>query len=172
MQVAARPDAVWSVLSDVRRVVPCVPGAELISFEGDQLEGRMRVALGPIKTSFKGRAQVAFEPALQEGVVTGQGRDSRLGSSAQGQARWRVTAAEGNTSTIIVSLRWKLTGVLAQFNRGGLLRDVIRRLAADFAANLEATIAGQEAPATTARPINAFALMWQLFKARFLGRGE
>jgi carbon-monoxide dehydrogenase small subunit len=114
----------------------------------------MRVALGPIKTSFKGRAQVAFEPALQEGVVTGQGRDARLGSSAEGQARWRVTAAEGNKSMIIVSLRWKLTGVLAQFNRGGLLRDIIRRLAADFATNLEASIAGQKAPAATVKPIN------------------
>lgn len=166
IRIAAAPDVVWAVLSDLRRVVPCVPGAELISFEGDQLQGRMRIALGPIKASFSGQAQVTFDPALQEGLIVGQGRDSGLGSSASGEARWRVLGADGGSSLIIVSLGWKLTGVLAQFNRGNLLRDIIRRMASDFASNLEASLAGQELPSSSTKPIGAWALLWSIIKAR------
>lgn len=166
IRIAAAPDVVWAMLSDVRRVVPCVPGAELISFEGDQLQGRMRIALGPITASFSGQAQVTFDPALQEGLIVGQGRDSGLGSSASGEARWRVLAGDGDSSLIVVSLAWKLTGVLAQFNRGNLLREIIRRMASDFAANLEASIAGQELPSNHTKPLGAWALLWSIIKAR------
>ena len=53
IRVGATPAEVWSVLSDLRRVVPCVPGAEITTLEGENLTGKVKMALGPIKASLQ-----------------------------------------------------------------------------------------------------------------------
>jgi carbon monoxide dehydrogenase subunit G len=68
-------------------------------------------------------------------------RRTGLGSSAEGEARWQVIDGVANDAVVVVSLTWRLTGPLAQFNRSGLIQDIVRRLAATFAINLEASMA-------------------------------
>jgi carbon monoxide dehydrogenase subunit G len=57
------------VLNDrqVRRVVPCVPGAEITMLEGENLTGKVKMALGPIKASFSGQATVGMDEEKREG---------------------------------------------------------------------------------------------------------
>lgn len=166
--VAAGPDEVFHVLSDLRRVAACLSGAEITEVEGGRFTGRMHLALGPIRVSFAGQGQLVLDPAAREGRMHGRGRDSGTGSSGEGEAVWRVRPGEGAGSVVDVTLNWRLTGTLAQFNRAGLVQDLVRRLAATFAANLQASITGTPAP--TARPLGVLALLWSILRARLFGR--
>jgi aerobic-type carbon monoxide dehydrogenase small subunit (CoxS/CutS family)/carbon monoxide dehydrogenase subunit G len=167
IRVGAMPEQVWSVLSDLQRVVPCVPGAEITTLEGENLTGKVRIALGPIKASFSGQATVGMDYAKREGWMTGKGRDSGLGSSAEGAARWTVVDAGPGEADIVVILTWKLSGALAQFNRAGLVQDIVRRLAATFAANLEAAITGSAPPMRPEAALSGFGLVWAVIKSKF-----
>lgn len=170
IRVGATPEQVWAVLSDLQRVVPCVPGAEITTLEGDNLTGKVKMALGPIKASFSGQATISMDDAKREGRMTGKGRDTGLGSSAEGAARWKVVDGGNNDSIVAVILTWKLSGALAQFNRAGLVQDIVRRLAATFAANLEATITGTAPPAQTGAALGGLGLIWAVLKARLSRR--
>jgi aerobic carbon-monoxide dehydrogenase small subunit len=168
--IQAPPDKVWEALSDLRRVAPCLPGAEITEIDGDKVTGRVRIALGPIKPTFSGEANVTMNAAKREGKMAGRGRDSGFGSSAEGEARWQVIEGDANASVVVVNLTWRLTGPLAQFGRSGLIQDMVRRLAAAFAANLEASIDNQALPVAPSQSISAFALFWSILKARWFGR--
>ncbi|MCK8787825.1 SRPBCC family protein [Roseomonas sp. NAR14] len=175
--IAASPDAVWAALSDLRAVAACLPGAELVSQEGERVAGRMRVALGPIKVAFAGEGTVRFDDAARAGTLKGQGRDNGTGSSASGTVAWQVAPdpRDAAGSLVTVRLSWRLTGALAQFNRAGLVQDLVRRLAASFAANLQSRLAATAAgkappPPAEAKPLGLFALLWSMLKARLLGR--
>jgi carbon monoxide dehydrogenase subunit G len=51
--VPASPEAAWDLLMDVPRVIPCMPGAELIeTIDESHWKARMKVKLGPISLSF------------------------------------------------------------------------------------------------------------------------
>ncbi len=168
--IKASPDKVWEALSDLRRVASCLPGAEITEIDGEKVKGRVRIALGPIKPAFSGEAHVAMNAATREGRMAGRGRDSGMGSSAEGEARWQVIDGVANDAIVVVNLTWRLTGPLAQFGRSGLIEDIVRRLAATFAANLEASITNQAPPVASSPGISAFALVWSVLKARLFGR--
>jgi aerobic-type carbon monoxide dehydrogenase small subunit (CoxS/CutS family)/carbon monoxide dehydrogenase subunit G len=168
--IKAAPDKVWETLSDLRRVASCLPGAEITEIDGDTVKGRVRIALGPIKPAFSGEAHVTMDAAKREGKMAGRGRDSGLGSSAEGEARWQVIDGVANDAVVVVNLTWRLTGPLAQFNRSGLIQDIVRRLAATFATNLEASIDNRAPPLAASQGISAFGLLWSVIKARLFGR--
>jgi aerobic-type carbon monoxide dehydrogenase small subunit (CoxS/CutS family)/carbon monoxide dehydrogenase subunit G len=168
--IKATPDKVWEALSDLRRVASCLPGAEITEIDGDKVKGRVRIALGPIKPAFIGEAQVTMDAARREGKMAGRGRDSGMGSSAEGEARWQVIEGATNGSVVLVNLTWRLTGPLAQFNRSGLVQDIVRRLAATFATNLEASINNKAPSVVASQGISVFGLFWSILKARLFGR--
>jgi aerobic-type carbon monoxide dehydrogenase small subunit (CoxS/CutS family)/carbon monoxide dehydrogenase subunit G len=168
--IKAAPDKVWEALSDLRRVASCLPGAEITEIDGDTVKGRVRIALGPIKPAFSGEAHVTMDAAKREGKMAGRGRDSGIGSSAEGEARWQVIDGVANDAVVVVNLTWRLTGPLAQFNRSGLIQDIVRRLAATFATNLEASINNKAPPVVASQGISVFGLFWSVLKARLFGR--
>ena len=161
--LAAPPDTIWSALADLRRVAACLPGAEITDIDGDAFTGRMVLALGPISARFAGKGRITRDDATRTGRIEGRGRDGGTGSCAEGEASWRVLPAESG-SVLEVTLTWRLTGALAQFNRAGLVQDVVRRLAAGFAANLEASLTGAPPPAF--RKLGLLGLLWSVLKAR------
>ncbi len=164
--LTATPDAAWAALADLRRVAECLPGAQLDSVDGEHVTGRVGVALGPIKASFAGAGTVALEAATRSGKLSGRGRDGA--SSAEGEVGWQVLPGDAGGSVLSVQLSWRLTGPLAQFGRAALVRDLVRRLAQEFAANLDAMVAGQAPP--PARQLGLFALLWSVLRAKVLGR--
>ena len=48
----------WAVLTDVERIAPCMPGAQLQEIEGDIYRGIVKVKLGPISTAVQGPGHV------------------------------------------------------------------------------------------------------------------
>src|ERR1039458_7931446 len=44
----------WAVLTDLERIAPCLPGAQLREVEGDEYRGAVKIKVGPITTSYDG----------------------------------------------------------------------------------------------------------------------
>jgi len=169
--VDAAPDAVWEALGDVRRVAACLPGAEVETLEGETLTGRMSVRFGPIKARFAGEGTVRRDDPARTGRVTGAGRDTGSGSQAAGEVVYRVAGGERpDSATVAVTIRYRLTGTLAQFSRGALVQDFVRRMAETFAANLSASLTARtgEAPPPAAKPVemNVLAMLVSVLAGR------
>jgi aerobic-type carbon monoxide dehydrogenase small subunit (CoxS/CutS family)/carbon monoxide dehydrogenase subunit G len=166
LTVGFPPDIVWHRLSDIRQVSLCLPGAEITELQDDRLRGRMNVSLGPIKVALKGDGNVVLDPGNRIGRLSGRGQDAGSGSAAEGEVEWRVLPGEASGSLILVNLSWRLSGRLAQFNRGGIVQDVIQRLASMFVANLEASLKDEAINEQSIRPLGIWSLMWGVLRSR------
>src|SRR5580704_9022271 len=57
--VPLSPAQAWSVLMDIPRIAPCMPGAELTEVVDPQnFGGKISVRLGPVSLAFAGRVQI------------------------------------------------------------------------------------------------------------------
>ena len=134
-EVDAPLDVVWSVLTDVERIAPCLPGAQLQEVEGDEYRGVVKVKVGPITTQYKGAASfVEKDDAGYRAVLRAEGRDTR----GTGNAAADITAEMAPTATgtlVTVTTDLKVTGKVAQFGRG-VMADVSKKLMGQFADNL------------------------------------
>ena len=82
-------DEAWGLLTDVERIAPCMPGAELTEIEGDEYRGVVKVKVGPITAQYKGKATfVEKDDTAHKAVLRAEGRDTR----GQGNANATVTA--------------------------------------------------------------------------------
>ncbi|MFP1678571.1 2Fe-2S iron-sulfur cluster-binding protein [Alloalcanivorax sp. C16-2] len=136
-------DEVWAFLSDVERVVPCVPGARLLSVNGNELEVEMEVSLGAIRARFRGNGRFHFDDQTRKGRMEGEGRDARSGSSASGAMDFAVIADDGDQRCRIEFVAsYSVTGPLSQFSRGGLVKSFVGAMARMFADNVQTVLSG------------------------------
>ncbi|MFZ2069539.1 MAG: SRPBCC domain-containing protein, partial [Xanthobacteraceae bacterium] len=57
--VPLSPEQAWSVLMDIPRIAPCMPGAELTELVDPQhFKGKISVRLGPVALAFAGRVEI------------------------------------------------------------------------------------------------------------------
>ena len=134
-EVDAPLDVVWSVLTDVERIAPCLPGAQLQEVEGDEYRGVVKVKVGPITAQYKGAASfVEKDDAGYRAVLRAEGRDTRgTGNAAADITAEMAPTATGTLGTVTTDL--KVTGKVAQFGRG-VMADVSKKLMGQFADNL------------------------------------
>jgi uncharacterized protein len=133
---------VWSVLLDLERVTPCLPGAALTEESGDEYKGEMKVRLGPVSQEYEGTVKIEeADESEHRAVLKAEGKDAR----GQGTASATITSTlqdEGNGSTKVhVETDMQLTGRAAQFGRG-VQQDVAEKLLKRFAECLENEIMG------------------------------
>jgi carbon-monoxide dehydrogenase small subunit len=142
---------VWRFFADLDQVTRCMPGARLTKpATGGRAEGEVNVKLGPIVSAFQGVLDVTRDDGNFRGVVRGAGRDSKSPSSARAIITYDVRALEAAKSQVDVSVKFLLSGALAQFSRSGLIKDVADHLTQVFAQNLEARLSGRPAAASRA----------------------
>ncbi len=145
------PDAAWTLLNDVERIAPCVPGARLTEVAGDDYSGTVKVKLGPITAEYKGTATItARDAANRRLTLTGKGRDIR-GAGTAGADLVMTVVGEGAASRVAISTALQVSGKIAQLGKG-VMQDVSARLVDQFVENLQ----GLEAPAVVA-PVAAVA---------------
>jgi uncharacterized protein len=142
----------WTVLLDVERVAPCMPGATLDSVEGDTFGGRVKVKVGPIAVTYRGQARFTEKDEDRRRVViTASGRESRGSGTAAATIRAALTGAGGSTE-VRVATELTITGRPAQFGRG-VMTEVGNKIIGQFTACLESQIrAPIPAPAAPAEP--------------------
>jgi carbon-monoxide dehydrogenase small subunit len=102
----------------------------------------MHVKLGPIISAFAGFLEVERDDAAFRGVVRGAGSDSKSASNGRGIIVYTVKPLSERSSRVDISVKFLLTGALAQFSRSGLIRDVADHITRMFARNLEARMSG------------------------------
>ena len=149
--VSVPVDRAWAVLTDVERIAPCMPGAELHEVEGDEYRGVVKVKVGPITAQYKGTATfVERDDAAHRAVLRAEGRDTR----GQGNANATITASlqpDGDGTRVAVVTDLAVTGKVAQFGRG-VLADVSAKLLGQFVERLEEDVLRGEEPAPTPAP--------------------
>jgi carbon monoxide dehydrogenase subunit G len=133
------PDA-WKVLTDVERIAPMLPGAQLQEVEGDEYRGVVKVKVGPITAQYKGAATfVERDEKAGRVVLRASGRDTR----GQGNATAVITATmspeDGGSTRVSVVTDLTVTGKVAQFGRG-VMAEVSAKLMGQFVDALEADI--------------------------------
>ncbi len=133
----ARPiDEAWAVLTDLERIAPCLPGAQLTEVEGDEYRGFVKVKVGPITAQFKGAANfVERNDKDYKAALSGKGRDTRGAGNASALITAKLEAVSDSITRVNVDTDMKITGKFAQFGRG-VMADVSTTLMDQFAQNL------------------------------------
>jgi uncharacterized protein len=138
-RVPLPPAEAWQVLTDIERIAPCMPGAQLQEVEGDEYRGVVKVKVGPITAQYKGAASfVEQDEAGHRAVLRAEGRDTR----GQGNASATITATltpDGDGTAVSIVTDLTVTGKVAQFGRG-VLADVSAKLLVQFVECLESTV--------------------------------
>ena len=143
-------DKAWAILTDVEKIAPCLPGAALEEIDGEVYSGSVKVKVGPIVASYKGKASfIEMDKDAHKAVLKAEGRDTK----GQGNASATITAelaAEGDATKVKVTTDLAITGRVAQFGRG-VLSDVSSKLMGQFVQSLEQLIENDsKAPVATA----------------------
>lgn len=126
-------DTVYNALNDPERVTPCFPGATLDSHDGDDFTGTVKVKLGPISMTYKGKGTFVERDATNHRVVVdAQGRDSRGNGTASAKATLTMTDSGDGGTTVNVLTEMQVTGKPAQFGRG-VMSDVGDKILGQFA---------------------------------------
>jgi carbon monoxide dehydrogenase subunit G len=183
--VDAPIDAVWRFVVDPHQVVGCLPGAELQEVVDDRtFLGSVKVKVGAITTSYKGRIRFAEVDEQGHAVrMVAEGRDAG-GGTAKGTMTGRLRPLSQGRTEVVAEASVDLTGRIMQVGRG-MIQGVSQQLFLQF---VESTKARLEAPGAAAggpvpdaavetKPIRAIPLilraLWasivQFFR-RLLGR--
>jgi uncharacterized protein len=148
--VPVAEERAWEVLLDVERVAPCMPGATLDSVDGDVINGRIKVKVGPIAMTYAGTARFTERDEVGHVIVLeASGKETRGAGTASATVRSTLDGQDGQTH-VIVHTTLNVTGRPAQFGRG-VMAEVGGKLIGVFASNLADMLAtDQAAPAEPA----------------------
>ena len=132
-EVNAPAERVWAFMIDPAQVVQCLPGAELVSVEDDKtFTGRIRVKVGPVTASYKGRARFEeLDEQLRRVRMTGEGQETAGGGSARMTMTCSVEALDGGRARVVVGSEVDVVGRLVQFGRG-MMEEVSRQIFRQF----------------------------------------
>jgi uncharacterized protein len=165
-EVPAPVDEVWSLLLDVPRVVPCMPGAELVEqIDETTWKAAMKVKLGPIALTFATTVrQEDTDPATHRIRLVADARETRGRGSARAAIDSTVTPIGGGSDVAIVT-ELKLAGAVAQYGRG-IISDVSAQMVASFADRLRAQLVEEVPPAVQTKPVSGLSLLLRALLAR------
>jgi uncharacterized protein len=141
--VPVPPDQAWDVLLDVKRIAPCMPGATVDEVEGDVVNGRIKIKVGPVSLTYKGTAKfIERDPEAHLVVLEASGKETRGAGTASATVRASmVPDASGSGTEVTMHTSMNVTGRPAQFGRGVMV-EVGGKLVEQFASNLAQLIAG------------------------------
>jgi len=130
----------WPIITDVERIAPCLPGAQLTEIEGDVYRGHVKIKVGPIQAQFKGQAMfVERDDEHHNAVLKADGRDTGGKGNASARITARLEAIDAASSRCSVHTDLDINGKVAQFGRG-VLPDISKKLIDQFASNLNTMI--------------------------------
>lgn len=146
INVDATPDETFAFMSDVERVHPCIPGAELVGERADgSYDVRIAVRLGPLNMKYKGTVQIAErDPAGRRAELRAKATEERGQGNAQATMSMAVDEGEAGTSVVTLRADILVTGRVAQMGRG-LMVDVSQRMVREMAECVEQTLVARRA---------------------------
>jgi uncharacterized protein len=142
----------WAVLMDIRRIAPCMPGAELTDVVDERTyKGRIAVRLGPVALAFAGTVKFdEIDEANRRARVAAQGSDAKGRGAANAVAAFHLEPA-GDGTKVLVHTNLTLSGAVAQYGRGvGIIQMTAAQIITQFANNLKAQLAKEGGPIAAA----------------------
>src|SRR5271156_5774847 len=149
--VPVPPEQAWDVLLDVERIAPCMPGASVDDVEGDVVNGRLKIKVGPVSLTYRGTAKFTDRnPETRTVSLEASGKETRGAGTASADVL-AVLAPDPAGTLVNIHTAMNVTGRPAQFGRGVMV-EVGGKLIDQFADNLAKLLAGGgvvDASATT-----------------------
>jgi carbon monoxide dehydrogenase subunit G len=180
--VPAPVEHAWAILTDVPRIVPCMPGAQLTeTIDARTFRGTATVKIGPMQLSFAGEARIEEQDVAARRVrVAARGNDTKGRGGAQAKLGF-VLVPDGTGTRVDITTDLQLNGAVAQYGRGvGLIKEIANQLVGQFAANLKSQIDQEPVPVDEVapapmpvRPVSGIRLVLAALRAllaRWLGR--
>ena len=91
----------WEILTDLERIAPCLPGAQLQEVEGDVYRGIVKIKVGPITAQYKGQAvMVKKDDDTHIALLEATGRDTRGAGNASAAIKAELTSVGGGWSRV------------------------------------------------------------------------
>jgi carbon monoxide dehydrogenase subunit G len=140
----------WVALNTPDMIAPCFPGATLTSYEGESFEGTVKVKLGPISLTYKGKGTyVGRDDDNHKVTIEASGRDSRGNGTASATVTGTMVADGPDRTAVTMVTDMTITGRPAQFGRG-VISDVADKIIGQFAACVARKLAPEEEAAAAA----------------------
>src|SRR5215510_4868272 len=182
-EVQAPVERVWKYLIDPKRVVECLPGAELLEQQDEHsFVGAIKVKVGPLSMSYKGNAKFTeVNEQTHQVRMVGDAREVGGSGSTKVSMLSTVTALPSGASEVSVVADVELVGKIVQFGRG-MIEEVSRQMFRQFSSCVKQHLEVAEDPqpsaatpetppetkAVAAAPL-AFRALWAII-ARFFRR--
>jgi len=150
-EVNAPIEQVWTALIDLEQVAPCLPGAAITGHDDDgTYHGEFQVKLGPTTASYRGTIKIeSSDAATHTATLAARGSDKRGQGGASATIVNTLQETEGGGTRVDTNTDYTITGRLASFGRGGMIKDISNRLLRDFATCLQQRLAAEPAGAMT-----------------------
>lgn len=149
--LAADRETAWKALNDVEILKLCVPGCESITPTGEnQYEVAMTAAIGPVKSKFKGKMQLADIDAPRAYTLKFDGSGGPAGF-ARGDAKVQLESISASETKLVYLANAQVGGKLAQV--GSRLIDAASGAMADkFFEAFAGQLAARGVPASAGAP--------------------
>jgi carbon monoxide dehydrogenase subunit G len=151
-EVQAPIDQVWAALIDLERVAPCLPGAAITGRDDDgTYHGTFQVKLGPTTAAYRGTIAIdETDESAHRATLKARGTDKR-GQGGASATIVNTLTEDGGATRVEAVTDFTITGRLAAFGRGGMMKDISNRLMKDFATCLQSRLGeSHEAPEVAA----------------------
>jgi carbon monoxide dehydrogenase subunit G len=127
----ANREAVWAGLNDPDVLKSCIPGCqELTKISDTEYMAVAKVAVGPVKASFKGKIALENLDPPNAYTIRGEGQGGVAGF-AKGGAKVRLELADDGGTRLIYDVEATVGGKLAQLG-GRLVNGVAKKNADEF----------------------------------------
>ena len=144
--VDAPIERVWRMITDPAVVGPCIPGCQGIEVTGpDTYKADIKVAVGPIKTTFSVTVQKTEERPPHFAASTTKGQEGGKASTLNAASTLALSEAEGGGTAIAYTSEVSVFGRLGKFGLGIMkkkARDVGHEFAQTFREKVEANADG------------------------------
>ncbi len=144
--IDAPAEEVWRFLIDPKRVVVCLPGAQLDSTDDDgAYHGAVKVRVGAVTVQYKG--SMTFEELDHERRfvrMVGKGKEKGGAGSVMMTMESTVRELDGGGAEVTVESTVQLAGRIVRFGRG-MIEVVSKEIFKQFTACLTEKLAGPEA---------------------------
>lgn len=190
-EVQAPVERVWKYLIDPKRVVECLPGAELIEQQDEHtFLGAIKVKVGPLSMSYKGQAKFTeINEQMHQVRMVGDAREVSGSGSTKVSMLSTVSPLANGGSEVLVNADIDLVGKIVQFGRG-MIQEVSKQMFRQFSTCVKKQLEAEETPQPQPQPQNnpaesetkavaaaplAFRALWAIivrFFGGLFGRGE
>src|SRR5215212_1531380 len=126
------PDHAWEVVSDLNKLVPCVPGARVVSADGPQaVKAEIEVKMGAMGMKFTGPVTIeSADPGSKTVKIKAKTKEAGGQSNAAGDVT--ISIADGSGTVDAVA---NVSGKAASMGEGTVV-GVLTQLVKSFSANV------------------------------------